>query len=183
MAKQNQPLSFNVADDPAVAAARAKLTDLQTKLLEADQQLRQADNDESPRRSAFSAAVDRMLGREPTAATVSTDEARQRVRVLEGAIAEQRREIVDTERVASERIAREALPSYRAIVKRMAVAMADLRQAAVDEKNFRESLVAGDVRLGDTIRPMGLSGILKPGQVDVFDAWLSEYREHFNIAN
>jgi hypothetical protein len=182
MAKPNQnPPSFNVADDPAVGAARAKLTELQVKLGGAEQQLRQSDNDDSPKRTAFDAAVDRLLGREPATVAIRPDEARQRVRVLEGAIAKQRQATVDGERVASELIAREALPTYSAIVKRMARAITELRQTVIEERSFREAMIAGDCRLGGVIHPVALAGSLRPGQTDLFDAWLTEAAQHFEL--
>jgi hypothetical protein len=181
MAK-TQTQTFNVADDPTVAAERAKLVDIQTKLNAANRQLTAADNDETPKRTAFDVAVDRELGRESVATVrLAPDEARQRVRILEAALQEQRRIVMDAERDASQRMAAEALPRHKAIVKHMASAMAELRQAAIDERDFREALAAGDVRLGDTIRPFPVSGSLRPGQTDLFDNWLAEARQHYGI--
>src|SRR5689334_16272394 len=111
MAKtQNQ--TFNVANDPEVSAARAKLTDLQGKLAEADRQFRAAAEDANPARTARSAAVDEALGIAPSTPAPKLSEARERLRVLEAAVTRQRGVIVNAERAASERIAREAKPGY-----------------------------------------------------------------------
>src|SRR5690242_11543854 len=135
MAKtQNQNQTFNVAIDADVAAARAKLVELQGKLAEADRAFRSAAEDSNPARTARSAAVDEALGIKPTAPAPNLNEARERLRVLEAAVTRQRGVIVNADRAASERIAREAKPGYVEIVKRMSRAMADLRKAAIDEK-------------------------------------------------
>src|SRR4051812_36603933 len=116
----NRNPTFNLANDPEVSAARVKLVELQAKYAEADRQFRHAADAGDPARSAKESAIERELGNEPPAPLPNLEEARERLRVLEGAIDRQRRVVTNAERIASEKMAREALPGYSAIVRRFA---------------------------------------------------------------
>jgi hypothetical protein len=108
------------------------------------------------------------VGREQLAAL------RHKAAVLEKAI-ELQRQVVARERARVSRlIAEQRLPEYKAIVKRGAKALADVRQFILDERDFRESLINADVSFTSVIRPMPFTSLTE----DDCDRWTAEAKAY-----
>jgi hypothetical protein len=171
--------SWNTSDDPQVAAERATLAELQSKLDDAQRQAEQSgDSDPNGIRSAFEIAVDRELGKDvaPAAPALEQSEAMQRYRILAVAIERQRQIVSEAEHAASLRIADAVLPEYVAILKRIKAVVIPLRAAIGDEMALRERLADGGVSPSAlTVCPFRH---LTPAGID---HWLSELADKFAI--
>jgi hypothetical protein len=171
----------SVADVPTVAAERAKLFELQTKLADAKAQIEHATagEEDATARTAFELAVDRELGREVAVApAIKLDEAEafQRFRVLSVAVDRQARIVSAAEHAAAVEIANAAKPEYQSIMRKLQAAVLPLRDALADEQAFRARAYEAGISLS-TLGTCPLRGISDAG----IECWLSELASKHNI--
>jgi len=171
--------SWNVAENPTVAAERAKLFELQGKLAEAKATIEESTAGDGTERSAFDVAVDRELGRdvgEAPAPKLDQGEALQRYRVLAVAVERQGRAVADAEQSAAVETAKAVRPEYEGILRKVKAAVVPLRAALADELSFRQRLFEGGGSL-NTVGTCPLPGLTDAG----IDRWLAEVEAKHKI--
>jgi hypothetical protein len=173
------PTVPRLSDDPAVAAAEAKLNELKADLAQSER-----DRDAASATGGDTQMSDRdraaraLLGDEAPASTISSaDELTAKIQTLRRAIEIQTGIYENAISAASRAIAESLRPEYEKIVRRGAKALTALRQFIIDEKVFRDELTAAGLRFTTAIRPMGLPRF---DETDV-DAWQREAREFYSI--
>jgi hypothetical protein len=170
--------SWNVAENPTVAAERTKLYELQAKLADARAAVEQSTASDGDGRSAFDAAVDRELGRDVAAVAapkLDQGEELQRYRVLSVAIERQARAVAEAEHAASLEIGKAAKPEYVSRLRKVKDALMALRPALAAEQEFRQTLYEGGV--ANSALPL-CPFIVDEGRID---AWLAELATKYSI--
>ena len=161
----------SLGDDPAYAAAAAKLTELQVQLSAASArrdavlaELNRLAVGPQSRLDSIVAKARQLLGGDSTtqgadAAALRAElvELSEHASVLAAAIALQKETVQTFRATVSRRLVGELVPTHRALVREIAKRIVALDEALAAEAALRDELFQRDILLG-ALRPMPLSG-------------------------
>lgn len=169
---------MKVSDFAGYRAAAAKLNDLQKQLSQAEKDAGNLEGSEDkavPITDRDALAI--LSGNELPATSEDSPRAQawRKVHALRRAVELQREELYRERFKASEKICVDERPKYAAILRKMASAVEALTKAHCEEREFREALMADDVKFTSYIRPCGFLTQLDLAQETEF--WLRDVKD------
>src|SRR5262249_33231319 len=155
-------------DDPAYAAAAGRLAELEARVVERDH-----------RRLELSAAISEgRAGMNARALRRELAEVEDQLAAARGDLAQQRPIVAREKARASKEICERLRPPHREIIKAIAEALKPLSDALIEEREFREALIAAGVEFSGYLRPMPLGSVgCLDDEYSRASAWVAEARE------
>lgn len=184
---------IKLEDDEQYARAKENLARMQERLVSTQKEIEAlaAEVGDCAATSPLEENAAKVLaGQEPTNLSASTDNAhriQQKTlykRVIEEAIRQAKKRLLEAQYVAGNKIAERVFPEYKAIVIRLAAALKAAAQIADEEAQFRERLFLADIAFTNVFRAMPFNrlGSLRDefSPVNMFLREVAEYHGNGN---